>query len=88
MNRNQVEHDIAIAYHMSDKIKIREIKEELQSSLYKLDRWFDRYLDTFDEKMKDLPQNDPIWKLYNKKFGMYQDVKMSIKTADYFLGKA
>lgn len=88
MDRKQIEHDIAIAYHMSDKDKIRDIKDQLLSSLYKLDRWFDRYLDTFDEKMRDLPPTDPIWKLYNKKFDVYQDIKMTIKSADYFLGKA
>lgn len=87
MNRAQVESDIAIAYHMKDRSKIVELREELISTRHKLDRWFDKYLDMFDSKMGSANQTDPVWKLYNKKFEVYSDLNKSIKTADYFLGK-
>lgn len=87
MNRTQIESDIAIAYHMKDRNKIVELRDDLVSSRHKLDRWFDKYLDMFDTKMNSSQPSDPVWKLYNKKFEVYSDLNKSIKAADYFLGK-
>jgi hypothetical protein len=52
-----------------------------------MDRWFDKYLDMFDEKMNSSERTDPVWKLYFKKFDEYCELKQSLKSTEYFLGK-
>jgi len=87
VNRKQVERDVAIAYHVGDRAKVKTILEDLTMQRNKLDRWFDKYLDMFDAKMDRAKRDDPVWKLYFQKFNVYCDLKQSIKTTEYFLGK-
>jgi hypothetical protein len=87
MNRNKIESEVAIAYHVGDSKKVKAIREELASQQSKMDRWFDKYLDMFDEKMNYSQRTDPVWKLYFKKFDEYCELKQSLKTTEYFLRK-
>ena len=87
MNRKQIEFDIVNAHTYSDYEKLNSIYFELINLRGKLDRWFNKYLDMFDEKMNTSKRNDPVWKLYHTKSDQYNDVIQSIKTAEYYLKK-
>lgn len=87
MNRKNIESDIVNAYIYNDKEKMKSIYIDLVNLRSKLDRWFNKYLDMFDEKMNSCTRSDPIWKLYHAKSDEYSDVVQSIKTAEYYLNK-
>jgi len=88
MNRKQIETDIVMAHTYSDHAKLTAIYIDLVNMRAKLDRWFNKYLDKFDEKMNTVNRSDPLWKLYNAKFDEYDEVTQTIKTAEYYLKKA
>ena len=87
MNRKNIETDIVNAYMFNDYEKINQIYIELINLRGKLDRWFNKYLDMFDEKMNCSKRNDPVWRLYHAKSDEYSDVIQTIKTAEYYLKK-
>lgn len=87
MNRKKIEFDIVNAHIYNDPEKLKSIYIDLVNQRGKMDRWFNKYLDMFDEKMSSKKTNDPIWKLYHKKADEYSDVLQSIKTVEYFLKK-
>lgn len=88
MNRKQTEHDIVMAHTFNDSAKLQKIYIDLVNLRSKMDRWFDKYLDMFDEKMSTVNRSDPVWKLYHKKSDEYSEVTATIKTAEYYLKKA
>lgn len=87
MNRKQIESQIVMAHTFNDKSQIQKIYIDLINYRSKLDRWFNKYLDMFDEKMNESKNTDPVWRLYNAKSEEYSDVNMTIKTAEYYLKK-
>jgi hypothetical protein len=87
MNRNKIEQDIVTAHLYNNKEAISEIYINLINLKSKLDRWFNKYLDMFDEKMSSVNNLDPVWKLYHSKSEEYSDITQTIKTAEYFLNK-
>ena len=87
MNRSKIEHEIVMAHTRNNKEAIKDIYISLINTKAKLDRWFNKYLDMFDEKMSSVPNNDPVWKLYNAKSEEYSAVAQTIKTAEYFMKK-
>jgi len=87
MNRSKLENEIANAHLYSEKEKITVIYYDLINLKAKLDRWFNKYLDMFDEKMNSSTRSDPVWKLYHTKSEEYSDVVQTIKTAEYYLRK-
>ena len=87
MNRKQVEADIVTAHIFNDIEKLKSIYIELVNLRGKLDRWFTKYLDMFDEKMNSSNRSDPVWKLYHAKSDEYSSVIQTIKTAEYYLNK-
>ena len=88
MNRKQIESDIVMAHTFNDYDKLYGIYVELVNSRSKLDRWFNKYLDMFDEKMSKSSRQDPLWKLYHVKHEEYSDISQTIRTAEYYLKKA
>ncbi len=76
-----------MAHTFNDKSQIQKIYIDLINYRSKLDRWFNKYLDMFDEKMNESKRTDPVWRLYNAKSEEYSDVNMTIKTAEYYLKK-
>lgn len=88
MNRKNIESRIVEAHTFNQREKLQDIYIELVNLKAKMDRWFDKYLDMFDEKMNTVGRQDPIWKLYHKKSDEYSDVVQTIKTAEYYLKKA
>lgn len=85
MNLRSVESEIITAYTFSDLSKIREIYVELYTTKAKLDRWFDKYLDMFNEKLSSCDRNDPVKKLYNSKFDEYSKVSRVLKVAESYM---
>jgi hypothetical protein len=87
MNRNKIEQDIVTAHLYNNKEAISQIYIDLINLKAKLDRWFNKYLDMFDEKMSSVNNSDPVWKLYHSKSEEYSNITQTIKTAEYFLNK-
>ena len=87
MNRKQIEADIVNAHIYNNPEKLNSIYIDLINLRAKMDRWFTKYLDMFDEKMSTVPNTNPVWKLYHKKADEYSDIVQTIKTAEYFLKK-
>lgn len=78
---------IVNAYVYRDIQKIQSVYIDLLNLRAKLDRWFNKYLDMFDDKLTSSDRNDPVWKLYRAKFDEYSNVTHSIKIAEYYLNK-
>lgn len=80
---------------MRDKISLCVLDRDLpalvkvRDSLVKdrkvMDKWFDKYLDMVDRKMKPETPNTPEWKLYHKKSDEYSELTTLIKTADNYV---
>ena len=87
MNRKNIESDIVTAYTYKNGAEIQNIYIELVNTRAKLDRWFTKYIDMFDEKMNGVTREHPIWKLYHAKSNEYSDVSQTIKTAEYYMKK-
>ena len=87
MNRKQIESKIVLAHIEKDVELIRSTHIELLNLRNRLDRWFSKYIDMFDEKMSASKSSDPVWKLYHKKSDEYSDVLQTIKTVEYYLKK-
>lgn len=80
-----IQRELIIAHASHDLIKIKEIYVELLNDRSKMDRWFNKYLDMFDEKFSDMDYKDPAKKLYNSKFEEYQKNSINIKMAEHYL---
>lgn len=85
MNLNTLESEIVAYAAMKDYSKIRDIHTTLSTKRMKLDRWFDKYLDMFSEKLEHVEKTDPIKKLYNSKFDEYSSVSRVIKIAENYM---
>jgi hypothetical protein len=64
-----------------------KVRDGLMKDLKVMDKWFDKYLDMMDRKMKPETPNTPEWKLYHKKSDEYSDLKTLIKVADAYVRK-
>lgn len=84
-NLRTIESEIITASALRDFDKIKSIYVELTSTKAKMDRWFDRYLDMFNEKLETCDRNDPVKKLYNSKFEEYSKVARVLKVAENYM---
>ena len=64
-----------------------KVRDGLEKDRKVMDKWFDKYIDMMDKKMKPETPNTPEWKLYNRKFEQYTDLVTLIKTADSYVRK-
>lgn len=85
MKSVSIESKLVSAKHLKDKETINNIYVELSTQRVKLDRWFDKFLDMFDEKLSNCDRNDPIKKLYNSKFNEYSEIARAMKLAESYL---
>jgi hypothetical protein len=85
MNYRSIESKIVTAKALKDKATINEIYIDLSNQKIKLDRWFDKFLDMFDEKLSHCNSSDPVKKLYNTKFEEYSKVARALKLAESYL---
>ena len=77
----------AAYYNKSDVLK--SSVDELRGRLYNMDRWFDMFLDKFDDKLSDteLSRFDPVKKLYNSKYDEYSKTKQLMVVAENYMKK-
>ena len=76
------------AFSIYNDIKsIQNIRSELLIKRYKMDRWFDKYLDMFSKEMGTDKSDTNIWKLYNNKCNEYGEINGIVKTADFYIKK-
>lgn len=68
---------------MSQELSSRYM--ELVKERHKLDKWFNKYLDLFSDKMSAVDKTDPTWKLYDAKSKAYSDINKNIKTVEYLI---
>jgi len=87
-NLYSVESEIVTAAALRDLDRVREIYIELSSARTKLDRWFDKYIDMFNEKLERVDRNDPVKKLYNTKFDEYSKISRVIRVAEKYMKAA
>jgi len=68
---------------------MEELEEEykkLSVSKYKLDMFFDMFLEKFDSKLnKGDKKTNPYWKLYNAKYSEYEEVSRGINYTKHLL---
>jgi hypothetical protein len=89
MNYLVLEKTIYNASKSGNYILIRQILKDISENKKKLDLWFDKFINIFDEKLgsEDCISSDPIKRLYNYKFHEYQSINHVISIAKYHLGK-
>lgn len=87
MNVHTIESQIVTAHAHRDHAKIQKIYVDLSAEQIKMDRWFDKYLDLFSEKLNYVDRADPIKTLYEKKFNEYSDVSHLIRVAKSYMVK-
>lgn len=85
MNMRQIESQIIIAKDLRDMETIHNIYVSLSNEKSKMDRWFDKFIDMFDEKLSDCDRNDPVKKLYNSKFEEYSKISRAMKLAETYM---
>ena len=68
-----------------DLAALVKVRDSLAKDLKVMDKWFDKYLEMVDRKMKPETPNTPEWKLYHKKSDEYSDLLTLIKTADNYV---
>jgi len=66
---------------------LTKVRDALVYERKVMDKWFDKYLDMMDRKMKADNPDTPEWKLYHKKTDEYSDLTTLIKTADAYVRK-
>lgn len=79
MNVREIESSIIVAYSQRDWEYINQAYNDLSAKLFKLDKWFNKFLDIFSDKMDDLDSNDPVHKLYKLKHNEYGDISKLLK---------
>jgi hypothetical protein len=87
MTRNKIENQMLEFAMASDVAGLTQLLSDLKTQRRKLDAWFDKYLDMFDSKMTKTGKEDPVWKMYDKKFYEYQELEANIKRVNYYREK-
>ena len=68
-----------------DMVAMAKLRDSMVKDSKVMDKWFDKYLDMMDRKMKPEEPNTPEWKLYHKKCEEYSQLQTLIKTADSYV---
>jgi hypothetical protein len=85
MNTKLLESKIIIAHDLKDFGFIQSTYVDLLNTKNKMDRWFDKFLDMFDDKLSNAEKSDPIKKLYESKYNEYQQVTRTLKVAEHYM---
>ena len=84
MNVHEIEKNIITAKALNDWEYINKIHEDLSTKLFKLDKWINKFLDIFSEKMDYMESNDPVQKLYRIKYKEYSDISKLLKILNHY----
>jgi hypothetical protein len=74
------------SYQTGNKQELLRVKGELDKQLKELDVFFEEYLEVFDDQLNASDKSSPVWKAYNDKYKVYENLKHSFKMTDYYLG--
>jgi hypothetical protein len=87
MTLTELERNLYASVREQDPSTLQSVTENLRGRLFKLDRWFDMFLDKFSSKLDEVDRNDPIKKMYNTKFDEYSKTKQLIVVAESYMKK-
>ena len=87
MNIHAVESQIIDAYNRSDRPALEKIQRDLAASILKMDRWFDKYLDLFSDKIGTVDKADPVKRLYNSKCKEYSEITHLTRVVQNYMVK-
>lgn len=85
MNKHTIQNEIISAYAANDLQKIQDAYIKLINMKGKMDRWFNKFLDMYSEKMDEVGRTHPIMRCYNAKFQEYSDINTVIRTAEHYM---
>ena len=68
-----------------DMVAMAKLRDSMKKDSKVMDKWFDKYLEMMERKMKPETPNTPEWKLYHKKSDEYSELTTLIKTADNYV---
>lgn len=75
-------------YGKQEVIKLKDKLAKLLVQRIKLDQFFDKYLDKFEDQMKPNKPDTAIWKTYHKKYEEYERLSREIQTTEHLLRRA
>lgn len=87
MNIHTIESQILTAHRENDREQIKKIYTDLSAQRNKMDRWFNKYLDLFSEKIGSAPKTDPVKKLYETKCAEYSKIAHLVRIAEQYMVK-
>lgn len=87
MKKHEIENKMLELSFNRDVAGLTNLVSDLNQQIRKMDAWFDLFLDKFDRKLDTSKTDTPIWKMYNKKFTEYEDLKQTIKRVSYYREK-
>lgn len=85
MNKHTIQNEIISAYAANDRQTIQDAYIKLINMKGKMDRWFNKFLDMYSEKMDEVGRTHPIMRCYNAKFEEYSDINTVIRTAEHYM---
>lgn len=74
-------------YGREEAAKLKAKLTDLLIERIKLDQFFDRYLEKFENHMKPNKPDTAVWKLYRKKYEEYDKLSREITTTEHLLGR-
>lgn len=87
MTLTELERNLYASVRDRDTNTLQSVTNDLRGRLFKLDRWFDMFLDRFSAKLDEVDRNDPIKKMYNTKFDEYSKTKQLMVVAESYMKK-
>jgi len=73
------------AFIFNNVEKLKELYIALLNKRSFLDKWFDKFIDTYDNKLTTSNRSSPVWKKYHQKFDEYETLVSDLKVAEYYL---
>jgi len=87
ITRSKIESQMLDMYVRHDRAGLDNLISEMTQKIKTLDAWFDKYLDMFDSQMDSDNPNTPVWALYNKKFGEYNNINSCLTSLKHYRSK-
>jgi hypothetical protein len=78
---------ISLCASDNDVDALSKIHDFLLQQSNQMDKWFDKYLDMFENKMKPDNPNTNIWKMYHIKSNEYSEIQTLIRTTNAYVRK-
>lgn len=83
-----IKQQLSEAFVYNDTEKLKTLYVQLLNKRSFLDKWFDKFIDTYDAKMTTSDRSSPVWKKYHERFSEYENLSSELKTAEHYLKKA